>query len=82
MSKLSRWIKRENIHVVFENDFEKLLKSLKIYEQFAAGKIQCGICGRQITSSNIQCIYPDKGEIKLCCTNPDCYRSTFEKIGK
>jgi len=79
MSKLSRWLKREKINAVFENDLVKFLKSLKIHDEIVAGNVKCGVCENTITLTNIQCIYPEKGGIRVCCDNPHCYKMILEK---
>jgi hypothetical protein len=69
----------QKIHAVHDRDLEKLLKSLNLLEDLLAGKIECYLCKCKITMNNLGFIFPEKGEIRICCDKPDCF---FERIHK
>lgn len=72
---LERWLHREKIPAIHKRDLETILRELGMLEQIVAGSICCAKCGIPLSLDNIQCLYMEGDEVRLCCTNIYCYRS-------
>lgn len=58
---------------VYEADLKILLEGLGLLKEFEEGKIRCSICGTTITIENFGALYPSDREIRICCSNFNCY---------
>ncbi len=67
------------IKAVHDSDLEKFLAKLGLLNKIKEGKIRCSICGDVITLDNFLCIYPEEGQIRVCCNKRDCYEKVFAK---
>ncbi len=67
------------IKAVHDSDLEKFLAKLGLLDKIKEGKIRCGICGEVITLDNFLCVYPEEGQIKVCCNKRECYEKVFAK---
>ena len=74
-------IERREVFAVHEHDIEKLLSDLGLLEPLKKGELRCSICGTPITIENIQCIYPFKNKILVCCDSPQCYKEVLRRKG-
>lgn len=66
-------MKNNQMKAVYDNDLEKLLKSLGVYEEVVAGKYNCLFCDNTITVENIDSIVPHEQSIRFTCDNPSCH---------
>jgi len=71
----------KELHAVHEGDLVEYLRSLGILEDVTEGNVTCSICGKKIGLDNIQCIYPEKEEIKISCNSFHCYLKILEEQG-
>lgn len=60
------------IKAVLDEDFEKLLKSLNVYDRIVAGEERCCICGNAVTLNSIAAIFPYQQKVHYCCDNQQC----------
>lgn len=60
------------IKAVLDEDFEKLLKSLNVYDRIVAGEEKCCICGNTVTISSIAAIFPYQNKVHYCCDRQQC----------
>ena len=67
-----RWLKKEAVKAVHENDLNNLLVSLGIFEDIVAGHHTCVFCSCPINLENIGAIVPEGGGIKVICENVAC----------
>jgi len=65
------------ITAVHADEVETFLMSIGLLEPMKRGELMCGICGGLVTLENFQCAYPGIDEVKVCCTNPDCYATVL-----
>ena len=65
------------IKAVHDKNLEQYLESLGVLDDVKEGKYLCSYCGKTITLDNLQCVYPFKDEIRICCDNPDCYQKAL-----
>jgi hypothetical protein len=70
---------KEIIKAVHDQDLEKFLNKLGLWEKLQQGLLKCEICGKTITFNNIQGIYKEKNKIKFVCDTPTCYKKLLEK---
>lgn len=66
-------MKNNQMKVVHDDDLERLLKSLNVYEDVSNGKYECLFCHNKITLQNIDAIVPYEGSVQFTCDNPDCH---------
>lgn len=57
----------------------KYLRSLGVYDALERNKLKCGICAKPVGLHNLQCVYPDSGEVKVCCDSVLCYLQLLER---
>jgi len=69
-----RWIEREKLDAVHDDDLEALLTSLGILDEIKVGKHHCIVCGVQITLDNLGAIYPKGKIISFICDRVACSR--------
>ena len=69
------------IKAVHEKNLDSLLESLGLTEPLEQGKLVCAICGCKITRANIGTIFPDEGQVRVCCNNPGCLPKVIERKG-
>ena len=68
------------IKAVHDSDLEKFLEKLKLLDKIKGGRLRCSICGDVVTLDNFLCVYPEDGQIKVCCNKRACYEEVFTKI--
>ncbi len=73
---------KKRILAVHEQNLDSFLQSVGLLEALENGQLKCGICGSLITRENFRCIYPDKGELKVCCSVLHCYETVLKNMGK
>lgn len=73
---------KNEILAVHEQDLDSFLASLGLLEAFKNQELKCAVCGSVITKDNFHCVYPDNGEIKVCCSLLDCYKTVLKKLRK
>ncbi len=80
MSK-KRYLKKEAIRAVLEEDLEEFLSSLNILESINSGQINCDNCNKIITLDNLGSIFPKNNRINLFCNSVLCLSNAdFEDI--
>jgi hypothetical protein len=68
---INKNIKKE-ILAIHEHDLEYFLNKLELLDEFNSAKLKCSMCGTIIVKENFGCIYPERGDIKFCCSKLDC----------
>jgi len=63
------------IQAIHENDIEKILHDLKIFDDVQNGKFKCSVCNELMNINNIGSIRSKGGSIILCCSQIDCIQS-------
>lgn len=71
---------KEKIHAVSEKDLKGLLESLDLIKDLETNSLSCSSCGGRLSLENIGCIYPFKGEIRVCCNSLKCLERALEEI--
>lgn len=69
-------IKKE-IKAVHDQDLERLLRDLGIFNDIKDGKKKCKICDCIINLTNLQALYPESGDIKTTCDKPECLKKLY-----
>ena len=72
-------VRKTEIRAVYEKDLDKFLESIDLLSALGKGELKCHICGCEINRENLQCVYPQGGEIKVCCSNLSCYRQSIRE---
>lgn len=79
---LMRCNMEKRILAVHEKDLDAFLKSLGLLEALEKQELKCALCGSTITKENFLCVYPENGEIKVCCNELECYKAIARRMGK
>lgn len=67
-----RWIQREKVKAVHEDDLRGFLSSIGVLDQIENGRCHCSVCGAQIDLNNLSMVFPDKGRIQFVCDRVSC----------
>jgi hypothetical protein len=67
-----RWIQRERIKAVYEDDLSSFCESIGILDEIKKGNLKCISCGVQITLENIGIIFSSENELIIACDSPIC----------
>ena len=67
-----RWLQREKLRAVHDNDLEEFLFSIGVLDQIKSGHHHCMICDTAITIENLGAVYPKENKINFVCDRPSC----------
>jgi len=67
-----RWIQREKVKAVHDDDLEQFLSSIGVLDQIKKGYHHCIVCNTQITIENLGAVYPKDNKINFVCDRPSC----------
>ena len=73
---------RKNLNAVHDNDLNKLLINLGLLDKLHEGRLKCKFTGTLITFDNLYSIFPESGDIKLVCDEPDAIKLFTEYINE
>ena len=68
-----RWLQREKVKAVHDNDLEQFLSSIGVLDQIKEGYHYCIVCNTQITLENLGAIFPKDNKINFVCDRPSCF---------
>jgi len=71
--------RKHTLRVAHESDFEKLLKSLGVYEKITSSEMSCAVCGQLMSVAQISVVYAEEAEVKVCCSNIECMEKMTRK---
>jgi hypothetical protein len=67
-----RWLQREKLKAVHDNDLEQFLSSIGVLNQVITGYYHCIICDTQISLENLGAVYPKDNKIDFVCDRLSC----------
>ncbi len=67
-----RWLQRQRIKAVHDNDLEQWLASLGMLDQVKSGKYHCPFCEREISLENLGAVLPKNGNVLFACDHIRC----------
>jgi len=67
-----RWLQREVITAINENDLVDYLSSIGLLEKIEAGESRCAICGVTVNLENLGAVFPKGNNIHIICERPLC----------
>lgn len=67
-----RWLQRDKLRAVHDNDLEQFLASLGVLDGVVNGNYHCIVCGLQISIDNLGAASPKDNEVALICNRPAC----------
>lgn len=66
-------LKKTEINAILGEEFDKLLETLGVLEEFEAGKYRCICCGEQLREENVLIVFPlSESNIGFVCKKPEC----------
>lgn len=68
-----RWVQREKLKAVHDDDLEQFLLSIGVLEQIKNGLHCCIVCGTVITIENLGAVYPKDNKINFVCDRLSCF---------
>ena len=75
--KLKRWLNKEKISAMNDEELKKLLIKFKLIDNYAKNQLNCDICKKNITFNDISVVMLDKTNLKIICNDDNC----LKKIG-
>jgi len=66
------------LKIIHENDLLKLLDKFGLINKLNEGKLKCKFTREIISIENIYCIFPESGDIKFVCSNPEAIKAFVE----
>jgi len=69
-----------NIKAIHDVNLEKTLDNLGLLSKINNNKIKCKFCKSNLNLQNIYALYPESGDIKIICSNPDCIKQLLNLI--
>lgn len=78
---LERWLQREKVHAIHKRDLVSVIEGLGLLEELMAGSLCCDICGAPIALDTLQCLFMEDNQVRLCCTNVECYKRVLSEKG-
>jgi len=60
------------IYAIDDVNLVDVLRKVGIYQDVAAGRLHCYICGRSVTMQNLGGLFKHKGRICLVCNDIRC----------
>ena len=67
-----RWMQREKVKAVHDDDLEQFLSSIGVLDQIKKGYHYCIVCNTQITLENLGAVFPKDNKINFVCDRPSC----------
>ena len=65
---------KKNLNTVYDDDLIKLLVNLGLKDKLDNKELKCKFTGEIITFENLYSIFPESGDIKLVCDNPEAIK--------
>lgn len=67
-----RWLQREKLRAVHDNELEQFLFSIGVLEQIKEGEHHCIVCDTEIAIGNLGAVYPKNNKIIFVCDRLSC----------
>lgn len=78
-SHLTHFREKIELPVFHKEDTESIFRQIGLWEDFRSGRLKCAFCHQVITGENLKCIFSEKGEIALVCSNSACADLSLQK---
>ena len=72
----------KSLNVVHDDELISLLEKLGVKETVMKGGKKCKFCSGVVTIENIYSIFPESGDIKIVCENPDCIKKLISYVNE
>lgn len=66
---------KKTVHAVHDNDLEKVLSRLGLFNKFKNGELSCKFCHEGISIKNLHSFFPQSGSVKFACDDGECVRA-------
>ncbi|MGD0624677.1 MAG: hypothetical protein ABSB32_08155 [Thermodesulfobacteriota bacterium] len=70
--KKTRWLQREVVTAVHDNDLAEYLNSIGILIEIQAGSCLCAECRSKVNLENFGGVFPKENNILIVCDRPLC----------
>ncbi len=77
--RIMRWLRRERVTAIHDDDLEKLLTRIGALEDVLAGKCHCVHCHSTISVENLGAISLGNGLVAFVCDQVSCIASLRPK---
>lgn len=64
----------KKLNFVYDDDLEKTLKQLNVFDDFITGKKKCKFCERIIDRENLHSLFREFENIQFICDSPRCVK--------
>lgn len=70
----------KKLNFVYDDDLEKTLKKLNVFNDFMAKKKKCKFCGNIINRENLHSLFREFETIQFICDSPCCVKELITYI--
>ena len=69
----------DTVHAAYHTEFDEILKKLNLFEPDGSIKtLHCKFCRQIVTQDNILSVFPQDGQICVCCERIACQNALME----
>lgn len=66
-------LKKVEVNAILGEEFDRLLETFGVLEEFEGGKYKCVCCGELLTKENVHIVFPlSDSDIGFVCKKPGC----------
>ncbi len=73
---------KKELNVVHDNNLLDILKKLGVKDEIEKEVRICKFCNRTISFENIHTIFPESGDVKIVCNEPECVKELLVYVNK
>ena len=70
----------KKLNFVYDDDLEKTLKQLNVFDDFITGGTRCKFCGNIISKENLHSLFREFENIQFICDSPACIKKLITYI--
>lgn len=67
-----RWRKRITVNAVHDEDLERVLRDLGIFDDLVSGRLRCRNCDCVVGLSNLGAVLAEDGAVRVACMEKAC----------
>ncbi len=78
--KKTRWLQREAVTAVHDNDLVEYLSSIGLLREIETGACMCAECGSKVNLENFGAVFPKENNICIVCDRPLCISRIMNEL--
>lgn len=82
IAHIRRWSHRTHISAISDEDMERILGSLDVFDSLKSGQVTCLVCRNPVEPMSIGAITRVNGEAMFVCERQDCLTSVIGHVAE